>query len=131
MGIFNLLIKQKKEELIEVDKDLRAIVEFLKGVDDNVQGLAGLFRKFIELRKQFIHHRAVKNEFGVRKSIMEQVKLYDKIVESFETLELDTDIAGERVKKIAKALKTDAEKHQINQKWLDLVKKDEKWTFDW
>jgi hypothetical protein len=132
MGMFDAFRKQKKQEPIDIDKDLKAIVEFFKGVNGSLKELAGMYKRYTELRRQFLHLRgAGASESALAKNITEQVRLYNKILKTFELFELDADIASERAKKIAKALKIAAEEYKISQKWLDLVRKDEKWTFDW
>ena len=132
MGIFDVFRKQKKQEPIDIDKDLKAIVEFFKGVNGSLKEMAGMYKRYAELRRQFLHLRgAGASESALAKNITEQIRLYNKILKTFELFELDTDIASERAKKIAKALKIAAEEYKISQKWLDLVRKDEKWTFDW
>ena len=132
MGIFDVFRKPKKEEPIDVVKDLKAIVEFLKGVNGRVKELSKMYKEYFELRKQYLHLKTAKaSEKALRTNIVGQIKKYDKILKIFQVFELDTGIASERAKKIAKSLRIDAEKYKVNQKWLDLVRKDEKWTFDW
>jgi len=123
--------KQKKQEPIDIDKDLKAIIEFFKGVNGSIRELAGLYKEYAKHREQFLYLRGSGAENALKKKVTEQVKVYDKILKISQVFELDVGIASERVKKIAKALKIDAEKYKISQKWLDLVKKDSKWTFDW
>ena len=132
MGIFDILGKQKKEEQIDVDKDLKAIIEFFNNVNKNANNLLKLYKEYSRLRKQFIHLKATgASKIALGKNITNQIKLYDKILKNFRLFDLDADIAGERAKKIAKSLKLDAKKYKINKKWLNLVKKDDKWNFDW
>lgn len=132
MGIFDLFRRPRKKELIDVDRDLKAINEFFKGANGQIRELARLFKEYGELRKRYLHLRAAKaSENIMGKSIAEQIKVYDKILKLGQFFVLDVDIVGERIKKIAKSLKTDAEIYKINKKLLDLVRKDEKWTFDW
>ena len=132
MGIFDVFRKPRKQETIDIDKDLKAIVEFFNGVNGSVKGLISMYKEYAGLRKQFLHLRAAKApESALAKNITEQVKTYDRILKVFSLFELDAGIASERAKKIAKALRIAAEKYKINQKWLDLVKKDDKWIFDW
>jgi len=56
---------------------------------------------------------------------------YDEILKAYEFLQLDADVNGERVKKIAQSIKRKAKKFKVPQKWKNMMKKDMKWTFDW
>ena len=116
-----LNIVKKKEEFIDIDKDLDAILEFFKDIPLNLKKLILLYSTFKLLRKQ-----ELKLNKSTDKIIKNQIRTYDKILKTYEILELDTDINGERVKKIAKALAKKAQKLGMNK----TIKK-EHWTFDW
>ncbi len=131
MGIFNVLRKQR-EEYIDVEKDLKAISEYLKGVNTKVKNLNSRLKKFKELRKLELQlkGKTVSSE-GMKKLIRRQIKAYDKVLKKYQLFVLDAEISGERIKKIAKSLKNKAFEHKLSKNLLKKLKKDIKWTFDW
>lgn len=132
MGIFDVLRKAKKEEFVDIDKDLKSITRYLKGVNGNVKKLDSLFKDFQILRRNELHLKG--KEFSpdtMKRIIRDQIKVFDKIIKIYEFFQLDTDISGERVKKIGKALKNKAYKLELSKDLLKKLETDEKWTFDW
>ena len=119
--------KPKKAPKINVRKDIDAIEFSLKNVQPVIKELQMLFKKFKALRAK------EKKAAGAEKVklIQEQVMVYDKILRQYEYYELDVDINGERVKKISTVLGKKAKDANISAKWLNKIKKSERWTFDW
>jgi len=132
MGIFNVFKKKPKEEFIDIDKDLKAIREYIKGVNSRVKNLDARLKEFQDLRKLELQLLGKKiSPQGMKRVIKNQIKIYDKVLKRYQLFRLDTAISGERIKKIAKALKNKAFKYKLDENLLKKLKTDIKWTFDW
>ena len=124
--------KRPKEEFIDIDKDLKAVREYIKGVSSRVKNLDTRLKEFQELRKLELQLAGKKiSPLGMKRLIRKQIKVYDRILKRYQLFRLDTAISGERIKKIAKALKNKAFKYNLSKDLLKKLKTDIKWTFDW
>ena len=127
MGIFNWIFKKPKpEKKLDINTDLRAVIDFLSEVNYDAQRLLRMFRELQSLRREY---RVLQNEEMKQQNIVKQVNVYDEILDLYHFFEDDADINGHRVKNIAKVLKKAIEKMEDPE----LVKKtkDPKWTFNW
>jgi len=123
------LFKSKVKEKVLITKDLKAIELFLK---DAVPSVKQLSKMIAEMKKLHLKElKSKKDPKAVRDLMLKQVMLYDKILKQYEILQLDTDVNGERIKKISNALGKKAKKQMIPKKWLDIIRKSDRWTFDW
>ena len=75
--------------------------------------------------------REKKGKDLLRENLQKQIKKYDKIMKAYEVLELDTDVNGERVKKIAHELQEKAKKLAVDKELLKKITTSTHWTFDW
>lgn len=120
------------EEEIDVDKDLAVIISFIKEAAPLMKKLLKLSLEMKELRKREAQLRKAKASTKVIKNIiLQQVKKYDEILKAYEFYELDVDVNGERIKKISTFLGKAAKEAAIEKKWLNIIRKSERWTFDW
>ena len=128
------IVKPKPGPEIDIDKDLDAVTTFFKETvpSNTLKNLLNLFLQMKKLREE--EKRLVKanaSEDQIKKNILEQVKVYDKILEAYELFELDIDVTAERVKKISFVLGKKAKETNIDPAWLEKIRKSERWTFDW
>ena len=108
-----------------------AIITFFKEVNGSTKNLLNLYKEFLALRRRELELKAAKApERALRKVVQEQIRKYDGILEMYEVFEMDVDINGERVKKIAKAIKEKAAEMAVEKKLLEKMETP-KWTFDW
>jgi DNA-binding protein H-NS len=125
-------IVKKKEVHLDVETDVKAVLEFLKDANKDAKKVAELFEEYMELRggekilkkKKAPHNKLVDN-------IKKQIEKYDQILKAYEFLQMDADVNGERVKNIAKSIKRKAKKAKVPRDWINHMKTDMKWTFDW
>ncbi len=115
-----------KKEPININKDTKAIIDFLLNMDYDRERLLRLFKKFLEIRLEF--HALTDHDLRV-KNLRHQVNIFDEIIEVYSFYQGDTDINGKRVKEIAKAMRVMATRSQEP----DLIEKTSKlrWRFDW
>jgi hypothetical protein len=124
--------KERKEETIDVEKDLKAVNDFLKGVNTAVKNIQPLLKQFSNLRKQQSKLLSAKTgKKALKKNLESQIRLFDRIMKQYQFFDVDEDISAARIRKIAKALKQSAEKLIIDEKLMDKIKTDEKWTYRW
>ena len=109
--------KRKKQEHIDIDKELVGINDFLKQAPSDVKKLVKVISDFNKVKKGH--------------SIESKVKRWEKVMQAMEFFQEDTDITGERVKKVADALRKEAKKGKVSKEVKDILKKDIKWNFDW
>ncbi len=121
------LFKPKKYERKEDTlKDIEAISEFLKDVNDDAKFLLHKLTKLRELEKE----RSVARKGIMQVNLEAQAELLDKILERYEFFQNDVDINGIRVKRISQQLLKHA-KHEGMKELVGEKKKDMKWKFDW
>ena len=115
-----------KKEPININKDTKAIIDFLINMDHDRERLLRLFKKFLEIRLEF--HALTDSALRIR-NLRHQVSIFDEIIQVYSFYQGDTDINGKRVKEIAKAMRIMAVRSQEP----DLIDKTSKlrWRFDW
>jgi hypothetical protein len=126
------LAKAPEKEYIDVEGDLKAVTEFLEGVNGNVKSIQKLLKSYAELRKEEIQLREEKaDEKALRRNIAEQVRIYDKVLRAYEYFDLDTDISAERIKKISRKIRQNAEELVLEEKLMSKIRTEERWTYNW
>ncbi|MBW2966344.1 hypothetical protein KY342_04540, partial [Candidatus Woesearchaeota archaeon] len=128
----NLGIIKPKKEFINIDKSTDIILSFLKETEPALKSVARLYSQLKSLRKMELKlkkEKAGKN--SLRNNIQKQVKKYDQILKAYELLELDTDVNGERVKKIADEIESKARRLKADKELLKKMATSDHWTFDW
>ena len=128
MGIFNLKKRESSEETVDFEKHLTSIMEFLANVGHDVKDLYHLGIKVKKLRHK---ERSEVDSKKQKKLLTEEIEAWDKFLERFVMLDRDTDITGERVKKISNVLKEEAVKMSIDTETLKKTRKKDEWVFDW
>ncbi|MBW2981412.1 hypothetical protein KY343_00900 [Candidatus Woesearchaeota archaeon] len=125
------IVKEKKE-YVNIDKAMEIILDFLNEVKPAADELAKLYNQFNALRKMELKLKKGKaGAHAMKDNMQKQIKKYDQVIKAYEMLELDTDVNGERVKKIADKLTETARKLKVNKDLLDKVTRSDHWTFDW
>jgi len=107
-------------------KDLNAVIDFFKHIDDDVKKLLPELEKLKELEKE----RLVAEEGLLQINLETQIKTLENILISYESLQNDTDINRIRIKKVTQFLL----KNCSNAGLKDLVKekkRDRSWKFNW
>ena len=123
------ITKPRKQEKIDIEKDVSAILLYLKEISPSIKNITLLLRQFQLLRKK--EQILKKKNKPTKKIIEQQVKVYDKILQEYEFYQLEADINGERIKKVLKQLAKTAKSAQISKDWLKKINESERWTFDW
>jgi hypothetical protein len=125
------IVKEKKE-FVNIDKALVTIIDFLKDFRPAVDTLDRLLNEFQLLRKKELKFKKEKKDKElIKENLQKQIRKFDQIMKTYEVLELDTDVNGERVKKIAHELQEKARKQQIDKALLKKITTSAHWTFDW
>ena len=126
------IAKPAEKEYIDVEGDLKAVNEFLEGINGNVKSIQKLLKSYADLRKEEIQLREEKaDKKALRSNIAEQVKLYDRILRAYEYFDLDADISAERIKKIARKIRQNAEELVLEEKLMNKIRTEERWTYNW
>lgn len=107
----------KKKEEVDVDKELKIILEFLANLKVRQKAVHEVFKKYQE-------------SFQKTDKTEEQIKIWDKALNEFVFFHEDEDLAGERVKMISRYLMDKAKKEKVSETTANLMKKD-RWVFDW
>ena len=128
----DLGIVKPKKEFINIDSSVNTILVFLKEAGPALQDINRLYDQFKLLRKRELQLKKEKTgKQALKNNIQKQIKKYDQILKAYELLELDTDVNGERVKKIADSIERKARNLKADKKLLEKITKSEHWTFDW
>jgi len=122
-----------KEVHVDVETDVDVILDFLKtSPKTDFKKIRSLFKDYLELRSE---EKILKKSKAPQKKLIENVKqqitAYDKILKAYEFFQMDTDVNGKRVKKIAQSIRRKAKRVKVPKKWIEHTKKDMKWTFEW
>ncbi len=107
-------------------KDLNAVIDFFKHIDDDVKELLPELEKLKELEKE----RLVTEEGLLQINLETQIKTLENVLINYESLQNDTDINRIRIKKVTQFLL----KNCSNAGLKDLVKekkRDRSWKFNW
>lgn len=115
-----------KQEPTNINKDSKAIIDFLVNLTHDQENLLRLFKNFLELR---LEYRALTDPDLKLENLKHQVNIFDQIIKSYSFFQGDADINGERVKKISQAL----QKMAFKSEDLDIIDKTNQthWKFDW
>ncbi len=125
-------IVKPKKEFVNIDKTSDIILGFLDETGPALKDISKLYGQFKSLRKLELKLKKEKaGNHALKDNITKQIKKYDQIIKAYEMLELDTDVNGERVKKIADEIEAKARKLKVNKELLDKITKSDHWTFDW
>lgn len=121
-----LFSKKKSVEKIDEGRDTEAVIDFLEELQLDVKSILPDLKKLRELEKE----AEVGKEELLKSNLEAQEKILSKVLEKYEFLQLDTDINGLRIKKIAHKFMQNAKKTGLD----DLVRKkksDKKWKMLW
>ena len=125
------LVKVEKPH-VEVEADVEAVLDFLKGVKADKKKIVKLIKEYLLLRTE---EKALKKAKADKKKLVEnvqkQITKYDEILKTYEFMQLDADVGGERIKQIAQSIKRKAKKVKVPKKYMNHIEKDMKWSFDW
>jgi hypothetical protein len=128
----DLGIVKPKKEFVNIDKSTDMILSFLKETEPALKNIAGLYSQLKSLRKMELKLKKAKaGKHSLKDNIQKQVRKYDQILKAYELLELDTDVNGERVKKIADEIESKARRLKANRDLLKKMATSDHWTFDW
>ena len=125
-------IVKPKKEFVNIDKTSDIILGFLDETGPALKDISKLYGQFKSLRKLELKLKKEKaGNHALKDNITKHIKKYDQIIKAYEMLELDTDVNGERVKKIADEIEGKARRLKVNKDLLDKITKSDHWTFDW
>ncbi len=128
----DLGIVKEKKEYVNIDNTINIILTFLNETGPALKELSKLCNQFGALRRMELKLKKEKaGPATLRHNIQKQIKKYDEVLKAYEILELDTDVNGERIKKIAGELTKKAKVLKVDKVLLDKVTKSTHWTFDW
>ncbi|MCK4589348.1 MAG: hypothetical protein KAT77_02820 [Nanoarchaeota archaeon] len=115
-----------KKEPLSINKDAKAVLDFLINMEYDRDRLLRLVKRFLELR---IDYYALQDEEPKKSNFRQQINLFDEIIQVYSFYQGDADINGKRIKNIAKLLKEKA----IKSEDIELIDKTSKlrWKFDW
>lgn len=129
MGIFNLIKKKRPlEETEDFEKDLHSIIEFLTSIGRDVKDIYELIGK---VKKARAKERSEVDNKKQLKLLEDEIKVWDKFLERFVMLDRDTDITGERIKKISQILKEEASTMKLDPEIIKMVNSKREWVFNW
>lgn len=120
------IVKPLPKEPVNINKDSKAIIDFLLGTDYDREHILRLFKKFLELR---LDYHALTDEEVKLKNLRQQITIFDQLIQSYSFFQADVDINGNRVKQIAGALKQMAAKS--GEADLLAITGKLHWKFDW
>jgi len=120
------IVKPLPKEPVNINKDSKAIIDFLLGMDYDREHILRLFKKFLELR---LDYHALTDEEVKLKNLRQQITIFDQLIQSYSFFQADVDINGNRVKQIAGALKQMAAKS--GEADLLAITGKLHWKFDW
>ena len=125
-------IVKPKKGFVNIDKTSDIILGFLDETGPALKEIGRLYNQFKSLRNLELKLKKEKaGNHALKDNITKQIKKYDQIIKAYEMLELDTDVNGERVKKLADEIEAKARRLKVNKELLDKITKSDHWTFDW
>ncbi len=125
-------IVKPKKEYVNIDKTMDILLDFLNEQGPALKQLSRLYNQFRTLRSMELKLKKEKvKRHALKQNIQKQIKKYDQIMKAYEILELDTDVNGERVKKIANEIQGKAKRLGADKELLTKITKSTHWTFDW
>ncbi len=131
MGIFNLVKKKRRVDAEDFEKNLYSIMEFLANSGRDVKAVYELGLKVKKIRQK---ERSEVDSKKQLKLLEEEIKEWDNFLERFVMLERDTDVTGQRVKKISQVLRQEAEKMKkegLDPELVKMVRAKDEWVFNW
>lgn len=126
------LFGKKKKKIVDIDKDLQAISEYVAEVGSDLKELYKLLEDMRKLRKR--EHNMKKDKAfdeAVISNTEEQVRIWDDILRRYEFLDQDIELNGQRVKMIAGALRRLGAQKNIDPELQKMMKSKDSWTFNW
>ena len=120
------LERSSSESKVETLKDIEAIQEYLKEINNDTKSIQKLLEQLEELEKE----RLIAKETIVHVNLESQSKAIDKLIEKYEFFQNDVDINGLRVKRIAEKFLKHAEKAGLKD-MVKIKKQDPRWRFQW
>ena len=128
----SLGITKKKEEYVDVAKDLSAVVTFIRDETPILRKLLDMSVTMQELRKKEIQLKEQNApDEDLRRILIDEIKLYDEILKLYEFYSLDVGVNGARLKKVAKVFKKKALETNVQSDVMEAVKKSDRWNFNW
>ena len=125
-------IVKPKKEYVDIDKTMDVLLDFLNEQGPALKRIGKLYNQFKTLRNMELKLKKEKaKRHALKENIQKQIKKYDQIIKAYEILELDTDVNGERVKKIANEIQKRAKKLGADKEMLSKITKSDHWNFDW
>ncbi len=120
------LVKAEPEAKVDVSKDISAVLEFLQDLSKAPKNLLSEMKKLQELEAE--SHVAKSGLLQV--NLETQAKVFEKIIDGYESLQNDTDINGIRVKRIVAQFIQKAQ-HAGLKDLVEKKKQDKKWQCQW
>ena len=120
------LVKPEPEPKVDVTKDLAAVLEFLQDLSKAPKNLLVELKKLQDLEAE--SHVAKSGLLQV--NLETQAKILEKIIDSYESLQNDTDINGIRVKRIVAQFLQKAQRAGLKE-LVEKKKQDKKWQCQW
>lgn len=125
--LWELLGFKKRIEHVDVDKDIDALLMYLKDVPYDVEELLKMFMRLVNLRKEM---KLLSDEGARKENLRRQIELYDRLLLRYEEYDEDVIINGIRVKNIATRYVEEAKKNKFYAV-LEKMKTETRWYFDW
>ena len=115
----------------DLDKDLQAILDFLKESVQDIKTVYVLCKKMQQLRekeKHLVEGRAPQP--SLQYNTKEQLEVFDKLLEAYDFFDEDVEVNKQRVKFIAKTLKKIAAERNVDSELLKSLQKREWWMYN-
>ena len=115
----------------DLDKDLQAILDFLKESVQDIKTVYVLCKKMQQLRekeKHLVEGRAPQP--SLQYNTKEQLEVFDKLLEAYDFFDEDVEVNKQRVKFIAKTLKKIAAERNVDSELLKSLQKKEWWMYN-
>jgi len=129
MGIFNLFVKKRRLEYTEdFEKDINSVMDFFKGMGQDVKDIHELLFKAKKLRA------SERSEYDAEKQIRllkDEIIAWDNFLEKYVMFDRDVDVTSARIKKISEVLREEANAMKLHKEIRDIVNKKDEWVFNW
>ncbi len=118
-------------EDFDLDKDLQAIIDFLRESVSDIKAVYVLCKKMQQLREKEKHLVEGKApQPSLQYNTKEQIEVFDKLLEAYDFFDEDVEVNKQRVKFIAKTLKQLAKDRNVNPELLRSLEKREWWMYN-
>jgi len=115
----------------DLDKDLQAILDFLKESVQDIKTVYVLCKKMQQLREKEKHLVEGKApQPSLQYNTKEQLEVFDKLLEAYDFFDEDVEVNKQRVKFIAKTLKKIAAERNVDSELLKSLQKKEWWMYN-